>query len=99
MFRRTVATSLNEDNVDWQEFLVEDGMTLPVQVDVNGDYPAGGPVATMRPTLLMALPPLPPELQYRFINMALILWDVQANLIVDFVPDIFFPTTGPIATR
>ena len=99
MFRRIVARTLDEDGVDWQEFLVEDGMTLPIDVAVNADYPAGGPVATMRPTLLKALPPLPPELQYRFVNLTLVLWDVHANVIVDFVPDIFLRTTGPIAAR
>ena len=38
--------------------------------------------------LLLALPALPEELQYRFMNRALILWDVHAELIVDFIPDV-----------
>lgn len=99
MFRRIVNQTLRDDGVDWQEFLVEDGMTLPLDVQVNGDYPAGGPVATMRPTLLKALPPLPPELQYRFVNLTLILWDIHAGLIVDVVPDIFRVTTDSAPTR
>ena len=89
MFRRIVDRTLREDRIDWAVFLAEDGMQLPIDVRVNGDYPAGGPVATVSPTLLQALPPLPPELQYRFVNLDLILWDVHAGLIVDFVPDVF----------
>lgn len=93
MFRKIVERTLREDRIDWAVFLDEDGMTLPIEVQVNGNYPAGGPVSTMSPTLLRALPPLPPELQYRFVNMHLILWDVHAGLIVDFVPDVFRRTT------
>ena len=99
MFRQIVERTLREDRVDWGEFLLEDGMTLPLEVRVNGDYPAGGPVSTMSPNLLKALPPLPAELQYRFVNLTLVLWDVQAGLIVDFVPDVFRQTTDPLPTR
>ena len=95
MFRRMVARALREDEIDMTVFLAEDGMTLPIDVRVNGDYPAGGPVTTMPPTLLKALPALPPELQYRFVNFNLILWDVHAGLIVDFVPDVFRRATVP----
>ena len=99
LFRQIVERTLREDRVDWADFLVQDGMTLPIEVRVNGDYPAGGPVATMTPTILKALPRLPAELQYRFVNMTLVLWDFHAGLIVDFVPDIFRPTTDPMPAR
>ena len=99
MFRQIVERTLREDRVDWGEFLLEDGMTLPLEIRVNGDYPAGGPVSTMSPSLLKALPPLPAELQYRFVNLTLVLWDVHAGLIVDFVPDVFRKTTDPLPTR
>ena len=95
MFRRIVARTLKEDEIDMTVFLAEDGMTLPIDVRVNGEYPAGGPVTTMPPSLLKALPALPPELQYRFVNFNLILWDVHAGLIVDFVPNVFRRATAP----
>ena len=94
-FRRVIARTLREDGIDFAVFFREDGMTLPLSVRVNGDYPADGAVATMPPTVLSALPPLPPELQYRFVNFDLILWDVHAGLIVDFVPNVFGRTTHP----
>jgi hypothetical protein len=38
--------------------------------------------------LLDVLPRLPEELEYRFVGRDLILRDVKANLIVDFIPGI-----------
>ena len=54
---------------------------------VNGTYPEGVPLQSTPPTLLLNLPKLPPELQYRVVGHALILLDVEANLIVDFMPN------------
>jgi hypothetical protein len=59
----------------------------PINLAVNATYPSSAPVSTMPPTLLMALPPLPPEVEFRFVGHNLILRDVQANMIVDFMPD------------
>lgn len=53
---------------------------------IHGRWPAGAPLPTMLPDLLAALPPLPAALEYRFLNGALILRDIDANLILDFVP-------------
>src|ERR1700674_246907 len=57
------------------------------QVRVNDCYPSGEPLATMPPALLLRLPPLAPELQYRFIGRTLILLDVDASLVVDVLAD------------
>ncbi len=40
------------------------------------------------PRLSEALPPLPPQLEYDFIERALILRDVDADVVVDFLPDV-----------
>ena len=58
-----------------------------VRVQVNDRYPPGAPLATTPPLLLARLPPLAPELQYRFLGRTLILLDVDANIIVDVIPD------------
>jgi hypothetical protein len=57
----------------------------PIAVKVNGIYPTSAPVSTMPPSLLANLPKLPEELEYRFVGRHLILRDVGASLIVDFV--------------
>jgi len=50
-------------------------------------YPETKPLATVPPKLLAKLPRLPEELQYRFFDRHLILLDVDADLIVDYIPD------------
>lgn len=56
---------------------------------VNQTYPAESPLATFPVTLLAALPALPEGLEYRLLSEALILRDVKANIIVDFILDVF----------
>lgn len=58
-----------------------------VPLKVNVTYPEGNPLPTTPPQVLMNLPKLPEELEYRIVNTNLIIRDVQANIIVDFVPD------------
>jgi hypothetical protein len=43
--------------------------------------------------LLLRLPELPEELEYRIVNCDLVLWDVHADLVIDFVPDALGPRT------
>ena len=86
-FRQTLADCLEVNDVgqfladmndeDWDEFVF-----LP---EVNQRWPEGAPLPTMSPHLLAVLPPLPGELEYLFVNRDLILWDVRANLIVDYI--------------
>ena len=56
--------------------------------DVNATYPQALPLATFPASLLAALPPLPEELEYRFVGRHLILRDVKANIIVDVLPNV-----------
>jgi hypothetical protein len=56
------------------------------EVGVNTPYPADAPLQSSPPSLLRALPKLPPELDYRIVGNALILRDVTANLVIDFMP-------------
>jgi hypothetical protein len=57
------------------------------EVHVNGRYPEDAALPSMPPSVLMNLPPLPPELEYRVVGHALILRDQSANLIVDYIPN------------
>ena len=52
---------------------------------VNARYPDEVPLSTMPPQVLQALPKLPGELEYRFINSSLILFDPHAHIIVDYM--------------
>lgn len=92
-FRILVADALREGGIEDMLAIVEDENFVYVPVRVNGDYPAGASIALMPPCVLAALPSLPPELEYRFLGRDLILWDVHAGLIVDFVPRAIPATT------
>lgn len=59
-----------------------------VTITINGRYPDTVPLATMPPDILAALPKMPEELEYRFVGRALVIMDVHAHMIVDFVPDV-----------
>lgn len=57
-----------------------------VQLRVNAKYPRNLPLQSTPPTLLMNLPPLPKELQYRIVGSTLVLYDMSSGLVVDFIP-------------
>jgi hypothetical protein len=56
---------------------------------VNQTYPSSWPLATFPATLLDVMPKLPDILEYRLLSEALILRDVTANLIADFILDVY----------
>lgn len=76
--------------LDRQAILME---VRKAHVRLNDVYPDGAPFATMPPLLLLQLPPLPAGLEYRFLGNAVILLDVDATLVVDFVPNALSPTS------
>jgi hypothetical protein len=53
---------------------------------VNQLYPTTYPLATFPPALLRLLPPLPEVVEYRIVRDNLVLRDIEANLILDFMP-------------
>jgi hypothetical protein len=58
-----------------------------VPLKVNATYPEGKPLPTVPPNILENLPQLPEDLEYRIIDKHLILRDVDANLIIDYIPN------------
>lgn len=73
---------------------------MAVRVAVNADYPEAAPVATVPPSVLLSLPDVPEEfVEYRFVNRDLVLRDVKANMIVDFIPRAAPPLTPVAPTK
>jgi hypothetical protein len=94
VFRWRIANALRDDDCDpavigWPPADDEDiDQWKPV---INQPIPWG--VSGVRwPTLAM-LPPLPPELAYRFVGRDLVLVDVHANLVLDML-DLALPTVA-----
>jgi hypothetical protein len=62
--------------------IMEDGPG-EFDIDLNDTYSKRRSIGTMPPKLLLLLPDLPRDVEYRFVGRHLILYDVRANMIVD----------------
>jgi hypothetical protein len=67
---------------------IMDENPVGIKIAVNGRYPDQVPLATMPPEILKTLPKMPEELEYRFVSDNMIILDVHAHLIVDYVADV-----------
>ena len=67
---------------------IMDENPVTVKLAVNGRYPDEVPLSTMPPQVLAALPKLPPELEYRFSGPRLVLLDVHAHTIADYIENV-----------
>jgi hypothetical protein len=94
LFRYLVHLSLNSPDGEKIRKSYEHAEPLHgLRLNVNQSYPDGVPLQSMPPSLLLNLPELPKELEYRFVGRELVLRDIAANLIVDVLPDIRTPET------
>ena len=87
-FRRQIAATLaGHDGAKIRASLRNAEPLQGINVQVNGRYPEKAPLQSTPPTLLLNLPRLPQELQYRIVNRDLVLSDTGADMIVDFIQD------------
>lgn len=85
---RTVRVDLRHRSpADRKALFAEMPARVP-RLGVNDIYPPTVPLITFPPALLLALPPLPEGLEYRFYGHHLILRDVKANIVVDMLRNI-----------
>jgi hypothetical protein len=89
-FRRLMYPEMQgEQGKETKESLKEDAPNAKaILLKVNARYPDSAPLPTVPPNLLANLPQLPEDLEYRIVGKDLILRDVHANLIVDFIPKV-----------
>jgi hypothetical protein len=89
-FRRTVREEFGGPHGHGARTTIRQGEPLKtIHLDVNEPYPDGVPYTTLPPTLLLKFPKLPDQVAYRIVVRDLILLDVEANLVIDRIPDIF----------
>jgi hypothetical protein len=89
-FRKQIAATLNGPNGPHIKATLRHAEPVKLRIQVNQKYPQGVPLQSMPPTLLLNLPQLPTkELEYRIVGSNLVLRDAGANLVVDFVPNVF----------
>jgi hypothetical protein len=88
MFRRLLRPPLTKgpDAAD-NKAIIKDDAPAPNEVPfrVNAEYPKNAPLSTVPPDVLLTLPQLPKDVEYRFVGKHLILYDAKANLIIDYM--------------
>lgn len=87
VFRRILRRELQGPRAAELERAMKDDASPRIPLRVHAEYPEGWPLASVPPSLLAALPKLPADLAYRFVAYDMILLDVHANLIIDFIQD------------
>jgi hypothetical protein len=88
LFKRLINPELKgaEGRETKQALTEEDGEFAEVWLRVNATWPASEPLTTVPANILANLPQLPRDVEYRISNKRhLILRDVDANIIVDFI--------------
>ena len=56
-------------------------------IQVNAVYPRSASLSSVPPLLLLQLPALPMDIEYRFVGRTLVLRDNLSNLIIDYLKE------------
>jgi hypothetical protein len=83
--RRAIRREFKGERLRKLRETIRESETKNVAMRVNVAYPETTELIEMPPTLLLNLPALPKELQYRFVGGYLLLVDKEARLIVDYM--------------
>jgi hypothetical protein len=73
------------DGKHLRKAIMDENPAGAVKLTINGRYPDTFPLSTVPAEVLQVLPPLPDQLEYRFIGTTLILLDSDAHIIVDYL--------------
>jgi hypothetical protein len=84
-FRRQLSRVFNGPEGRAVRAEIMDEETRAVRLRINGRYPEGVPRSSMPPQVLLVLPRLPEQLEYRFVGDRLVLLDIHALTVVDFM--------------
>ena len=87
VFKRRVADTVRTEKLTTVLTKIDDddeAVSAPPKIYVR--MPVSEQMATMPPALLAILPPLPKELEYRILGGYLLLRDVDASLVLDYIP-------------
>lgn len=74
---------------------IMDENPMGIKLVINGRYPDNVPISTMPPPVLQTLPKLAEGLEYRFVNDHLILLDVHAHIVADYIDNVLPATVKP----
>lgn len=84
--KRWVDDVIRRDNLGPMLTDIDDETPTLKAPSIHLRFPAASQMATMPPSMLARLPALPKELEYRIVGNYLVLRDVDAALILDYIP-------------
>lgn len=87
VIKRLLATIFGGPDGRQLKSSIMDENPVGIKLAANARYPDTVPLSTVPPEVLQTLPKLPEELQYRFIGNRLIILDVHAHVVADFIED------------
>lgn len=85
--RGQIKSTLNGPDGEKIRASLQHAEPVNITLQVNESYPEKVPLQSTPPSLLQNLPELPKGLEYRLVGRELVLRDVDANIIVDYVPN------------
>jgi hypothetical protein len=83
--RRQIALSLDGQDGERVRASLRHAEPVNITLQINESYPDNVPLQSTPPSLLLSLPELPKGLEYRLVGRELVLRDVDANIVVDYV--------------
>lgn len=86
VIRQRIASALGTAGSTVAIESIDDETPPKIRPTIHLRFPGASELATMPPSILGVLPQLPGELEYRIIGEYLVLRDVGAALILDFIP-------------
>jgi hypothetical protein len=88
-FLKAISNEFQGPQASHAKATIKQGAPLnKVHLLVNEIYPESIPYTSVPPTMLQKLPKLPEEVAYRAVSSDLVLLDVKANLVVDYLPGV-----------
>jgi hypothetical protein len=87
MFRRLLHPTIKGEDGAENKSAIRDDSPEPKDIPfkINGEYPKDEALSTVPPDVLTTLPPLPENLQYRFVGKHMLLYCSRGNLIIDYM--------------
>ena len=83
--RHQIASSLAGQDGGKIRVSMQHAEPVNITLQINQSYPDKIPLQSTPPSLLLRLPELPTGLEYRLVGRELVLRDVDANIVVDYV--------------
>ena len=88
VFKRKLNEAIRTTNLRQALAAIDDDEPTIRAPKIHLRFPGASQMATMPPSLLNLFPTLPKELEYRIVGRNLVLRDVGAGLIIDYIPDL-----------